>query len=484
MEAEAEAEAEAKSNPLLNPHAPATPTEPSASPSSGTNPPGGDEHGSGDRCIEDEVVGADQGGSATASSTASASASNRSSCGRAYGSRENGGGSCSETPTPERLAEVIARAVEQAGRLPDGVIVAAAKGHLNFCTPEQEEGIEREGEYKGTSSLAVLSSGAGEQQRHAASHGLEHVPMVKESGNQSAVPSSTEGRPQNEAANKPGHSKGTAGQHLESSRQVHRLEVTTMRSSFMEEEYALYRKYQVRVHGDKPSEVTRSGYKRFLVDSPLIFVPPHAPAGHAAGTKPKQSSEGSHRHARGRHFRSSEGLQENRVEVSGRAGAALAAPTTSGPSPDPSLQTGAADHVSTAATAGLQSSQEAIPSCGFGSFHQQYRVDGRLIAVGVVDVLPRCLSSKYLFWDPDYARLSLGKLSALKEIEWAQRQEREHCPSLQSYYMGYYIHTCPKMTYKAAYAPSDLLCPLRYMYGARERTSTRGLGWGVEAMRG
>ena len=213
-------------------------------------------------------------------------------------------------------------------------------------------------------------------------------------------------------------------------------------------------------------------------------MPPHAPAGHAAGIKPKQSSEGSHRHARGRHFRSSEGLQENRVEVSGRAGAAFAAPTTSGPSPDPSLQTGAADHVSTAATAGLQSSQEAIPSCGFGSFHQQYRVDGRLIAVGVVDVLPRCLSSKYLFWDPDYARLSLGKLSALKEIEWTQRQEREHCPSLQSYYMGYYIHTCPKMTYKAAYAPSDLLCPLRYMYGARERTSTRGLGWGVEAMRG
>ena len=25
---------------------------------------------------------------------------------------------------------------------------------------------------------------------------------------------------------------------------------------------------------------------------------------------------------------------------------------------------------------------------------------GRLVAVGVVDVLPRCLSSKYLFWDP------------------------------------------------------------------------------------
>ncbi|KAE8695595.1 Arginine-tRNA protein transferase 1 [Hibiscus syriacus] len=33
--------------------------------------------------------------------------------------------------------------------------------------------------------------------------------------------------------------------------------------------------------------------------------------------------------------------------------------------------------------------------CGFGSFHQQYIIDGKLVAVGVVDVLPRCLSSIY-----------------------------------------------------------------------------------------
>lgn len=32
-------------------------------------------------------------------------------------------------------------------------------------------------------------------------------------------------------------------------------------------------------------------------------------------------------------------------------------------------------------------------------------------------------------------------------------------PSLKYYYMGYYIHTCPKMRYKADYTPSELLCP-------------------------
>ena len=32
-------------------------------------------------------------------------------------------------------------------------------------------------------------------------------------------------------------------------------------------------------------------------------------------------------------------------------------------------------------------------------------------------------------------------------------------PSLHYYYMGFYIHTCHKMKYKAGYEPSDLLCP-------------------------
>jgi arginine-tRNA-protein transferase len=104
----------------------------------------------------------------------------------------------------------------------------------------------------------------------------------------------------------------------------------------------------------------------------------------------------------------------------------------------------------------------STPTCGFGSFHQQYRIDGKLVAVGVIDILPNCLSSKYLFWDPDLAFLSLGKYSALQEIKWVQEANKV-CPSLSYYYLGFYIHTCPKMRYKAAYAPSELLCPAKYM---------------------
>ncbi|CAN4118695.1 unnamed protein product [Withania somnifera] len=109
------------------------------------------------------------------------------------------------------------------------------------------------------------------------------------------------------------------------------------------------------------------------------------------------------------------------------------------------------------------SGDHTVPPCGFGSFHQQYLVDGLLVAVGVIDILPKCLSSKYLFWDPDLAFLSLGKYSALQEIRWVS-QNQVHCPGLQYYYLGYYIHSCNKMRYKAAYRPSELLCPLRYQW--------------------
>lgn len=163
--------------------------------------------------------------------------------------------------------------------------------------------------------------------------------------------------------------------------QQRKIDIRLKRSSFDDEEYALYKKYQLRVHNDTPERVTESSYRRFLVDTPLVYVPPH-------------------------------------------------------------------DDV-------------AVPRCGFGSFHQQYLVDGKLIAVGVIDILPKCLSSKYLFWDPDLAFLSLGKYSALEEIRWVC-ENQVHCPSLQYYYLGYYIHSCRKMRYKAAYQPSELLCPLRY----------------------
>ncbi|KAL3273609.1 hypothetical protein HHI36_015041 [Cryptolaemus montrouzieri] len=98
----------------------------------------------------------------------------------------------------------------------------------------------------------------------------------------------------------------------------------------------------------------------------------------------------------------------------------------------------------------------------YGSYHQQYWLDQKLIAVGVIDILPNCVSAVYFFYDPDYRELTLGTFGALKEIQLS----RELFPTLntQYYYMGFYIHTCIKMRYKGNMTPSFLLCPETYIW--------------------
>ncbi|XP_023660117.1 arginyl-tRNA--protein transferase 1 isoform X3 [Paramormyrops kingsleyae] len=108
------------------------------------------------------------------------------------------------------------------------------------------------------------------------------------------------------------------------------------------------------------------------------------------------------------------------------------------------------------------------PDSGYGSFHQQYWLHGRIVAVGVVDILPSCVSSVYLYYHPDYASLSLGSYSALREIAFT-RQLQKRTPQLSYYYLGFYIHSCPKMRYKGQYKPSDLLCPETYTWVPIER---------------
>ena len=98
-----------------------------------------------------------------------------------------------------------------------------------------------------------------------------------------------------------------------------------------------------------------------------------------------------------------------------------------------------------------------------GGYHQHYYIDGKLVAVGVLDLLPWCVSSVYLFYDPDYSALSFGTLSALFEIELVQQLNSRH-PGVKWYYMGFYIHSCPKMKYKSKFSPSYLLCPRKYTW--------------------
>ncbi|KAJ5129396.1 uncharacterized protein N7515_005435 [Penicillium bovifimosum] len=88
-----------------------------------------------------------------------------------------------------------------------------------------------------------------------------------------------------------------------------------------------------------------------------------------------------------------------------------------------------------------------------GSWHQCYRLDGELIAVAVLDLLPSGVSSVYVFYDPAYEQWEIGKLSAMREIAFSMENQYQY------YYMGYYIHSCVKMRYKANFRPQYILDP-------------------------
>ncbi|KAI1093427.1 arginine-tRNA-protein transferase [Rostrohypoxylon terebratum] len=88
-----------------------------------------------------------------------------------------------------------------------------------------------------------------------------------------------------------------------------------------------------------------------------------------------------------------------------------------------------------------------------GSFHQCYRIDGQLVAVGVLDLLPDCVSAVYFYYHESIHRFSPGKLGALREIALAVEG------GYRWWYPGFYIHTCPKMRYKIDFSPQQILDP-------------------------
>lgn len=98
-----------------------------------------------------------------------------------------------------------------------------------------------------------------------------------------------------------------------------------------------------------------------------------------------------------------------------------------------------------------------------------YYLDGRLIGVGYVDVLPGPpapplppqlgggeggaaggLSAIYFFYDPRQRERSLGTWNVLCVIAEAARRK------LPYVYLGYYVEGCGSMSYKTRFAPNQL----------------------------
>ncbi|KAH8899598.1 hypothetical protein GQ53DRAFT_317700 [Thozetella sp. PMI_491] len=153
---------------------------------------------------------------------------------------------------------------------------------------------------------------------------------------------------------------------------AHQLTVTLEPDAFTEEKYTVFENYQRIVHQEPPDKISRSGFKRFLCDSPV----------------------------------------QRRTEV------------------------------------GPDGKEKKL-----GSYHQCYRIDGRLVAIGVLDLLPNCVSAVYFLYHESIHSYTPGKVGALREIALAREG------GYRWWYAGYYIHSCPKMRYKIEYSPQYVLDP-------------------------
>lgn len=103
---------------------------------------------------------------------------------------------------------------------------------------------------------------------------------------------------------------------------------------------------------------------------------------------------------------------------------------------------------------------QTINGIEYGTFHQLYRLDGKLVAVGIIDVIPKGMVSIYMWYDvsKEISKYSFGVYSALKEIEMV-RAMSERNPRIQYYYLQGWNCNNKKLNYKANYEPEEFYCP-------------------------
>ena len=78
-------------------------------------------------------------------------------------------------------------------------------------------------------------------------------------------------------------------------------------------------------------------------------------------------------------------------------------------------------------------------------------LDGDLVAVSIVDTGRISTSAVYTHFDPAFGRFSLGTYAVLKQIEWAQQNQRKYV------YLGMYVAENRHLNYKARFMPQQRL---------------------------
>ena len=80
----------------------------------------------------------------------------------------------------------------------------------------------------------------------------------------------------------------------------------------------------------------------------------------------------------------------------------------------------------------------------------EFRLDGKLIAVAVTDIVSDGVSAVYSFFEPEMTKNSLGTYCVLKQIDYARELGQDYV------YLGYWIEDHAKMRYKNNFKPLQL----------------------------
>lgn len=91
---------------------------------------------------------------------------------------------------------------------------------------------------------------------------------------------------------------------------------------------------------------------------------------------------------------------------------------------------------------------ESFLSCDWSETHfLELRLEGKLMALAVTDLVSDGASAVYTFFDADEVKRSLGTCAILRQIEYARAL------GLTWLYLGYWINDCAKMSYKRDFQP-------------------------------
>jgi hypothetical protein len=106
---------------------------------------------------------------------------------------------------------------------------------------------------------------------------------------------------------------------------------------------------------------------------------------------------------------------------------------------------------------GLKTKHPEIYPKYYGTYNLIHRIDGKIVAVTLWDILPTSLESCYCYYDPDLSFLDLGVVTAIREIEYMKSFQNLIDKNFIYYSMGEMSLSCKKLRYKSNYCPIEIM---------------------------